>query len=113
MAEEEAVTAATIIAEDTAVAVSAGVALAVAAASEAEVLPEAADPAEGSSPAIVTMNIKTKEESPKIIRVLFFCFQGMMVVSDISMLLMMMAAVSSIERFETLMTMQPSLLYNS
>ena len=46
-------------------------------------------------------------------RVLFFQFQGMMVVSEISMLLMMIAAVSSIERLDTLMTMQPNLLYNS
>lgn len=49
--------------EDTAEAVSVAVDLAEGAASEAEVLPEAADPAEGSNAPVAAMNIK-KEEGP-------------------------------------------------
>ena len=45
-------------------AVSVAVALAEAAASEAAVLPGAADPAEGSNAPIATTDIKTKEEGP-------------------------------------------------
>lgn len=45
-------------------AVSVAVALAEEAASEAEVLPEAGDPAEGSNGAVAAMDITTKEEGP-------------------------------------------------
>ncbi len=84
----------------------------VVAASEAAVLPEAVDPAEGSDQTARLQNRKKKRARMNQ-RVLFFWFYGMMVVSEISMLLMMIAAVSSIERLDTLMTMQPNLLYKS
>ena len=102
-----AVTAVTIIVADMAEAD-----LVVVAASEAAVLPEAVDPAEGSDQTARLQNRKKKRARMNQ-RVLFFWFYGMMVVSEISMLLMMIAAVSSIERLDTLMTMQPNLLYKS
>ena len=102
-----AVIAATIIVADMAEADLEAVA-----ASEAAVLPEAVDPAEGSDQTARLQNRKKKRARMNQ-RVLFFWFYGMMVVSEISMLLMMIAAVSSIERLDTLMTMQPNLLYKS
>ena len=106
-----AVTAVTIIVADMAEADLEAVDLVVA-ASEAAVLPEAVDPAEGSDQTARLQNRKKKRARMNQ-RVLFFWFYGMMVVSEISMLLMMIAAVSSIERLDTLMTMQPNLLYKS
>jgi hypothetical protein len=107
-----AVTAVTIIVADMAEADLEAVDLVVVAASEAAVLPEAVDPAEGSDQTARLQNRKKKRARMNQ-RVLFFWFYGMMVVSEISMLLMMIAAVSSIERLDTLMTMQPNLLYKS
>ena len=106
-----AATAVTIIVADMAEADLEAVDLVVA-ASEAAVLPEAVDPAEGSDQTARLQNRKKKRARMNQ-RVLFFWFYGMMVVSEISMLLMMIAAVSSIERLDTLMTMQPNLLYKS
>ena len=106
-----AVIAVTIIVADMAEADLEAVDLVVA-ASEAAVLPEAVDPAEGSDQTARLQNRKKKRARMNQ-RVLFFWFYGMMVVSEISMLLMMIAAVSSIERLDTLMTMQPNLLYKS
>ena len=107
-----AVTAVTIIVADMAEADLEAVDLVVVAASEAAVLPEAVDPAEGSDQTARLQNRKKKRARMNQ-RVLFFWFYGMMVVSEISMLLMMIAAVSSIERLDTLMTMQPNLLYKA
>ena len=106
------VIAATIIVADMAEADLEAVDLVVVAASAAAVLPEAVDQAEGCDKTERLQNRKKKRARLNP-RVRFFWFYGMTVVSEISMLLMMIAAVSSIERLGTLMTLQPNLLYKS